>query len=225
MPVNPFKRTQGQQAGQRGEERKTFRRTRFFNQNRTPYQAPSTPDISSTVFAKPPAPRPPQPPVTTQPPPPPPPVNLFQDTRFFKTPIPPPPPVTVTPPVTDRTIVPANPFAAFGSRFDPRINPALFFAPTESLRNDLQQSRHGFTNADRQFWQDFVSTVTTGHFGREHERRVQRMMRTPAGWLKLAGEYMQAKGLYTPAVPAVPTEGTVPGGITGGKPGTGGLGG
>ncbi len=219
MAINPFRRIQGQQSGQRGEERKTFRRTRFFNQN----AAPSTPDISSTVFAKPPAPRPP---VVTPPPAvtPPPSVNLFQDTRFFKTP--PPPPAAIEPGVVGRVNppapVPANPWATWGAQFDPNVNPAAWYAPTESLRTSLQQSRHGYTNADRQLWQDFVNSVTTGHFGAEHERRVQRMMRTPAGWLKLSGEYMQAKGFYTPVVP---TEGTAPGGIAGGKPGTGGVGG
>ncbi len=225
MPlVDPFRRTGRQQAGQRGEERRSFGRTRFFNQGRAPSQTPSTPGASSTVFARPPAPRPPvvaPPPAVTQPSPP---VTLGGDTRFFRTP---PAPIAVVPGTAGRVNppapVPANPFAAWGSQFDPSVNPTAFFGPTENLRTALQQSRHGFTNADRQFWQDFIRTVTTGHFGAEHERRVQRMMGTPAGWLKLAGEYMQTKGFYTPTTTT--TTGTTTGGVAGGKPGTGGLGG
>jgi len=160
-----------------------------------------TGSVSTTIFTKPP---PAPPPSTTVTPPVTPvtpavsPSTTITGTQYFKTPQ---PPVTiggspgrVNPPPAPAT----NPWAIVGSNFDPQINPTTFYEPTANLRTQLQNSRHGFTNADRQLWQDFLDTVTTGYKGDMHARKVQQMMQSPDGWLKLAQEYMLKKGLYTP---------------------------
>jgi hypothetical protein len=169
--------------------------TSYFNQR--PQQP--TGSALTQVFTKPQPPREPQPPTTVTPPAPP--VTLGRNVRYFKEDR----AVTIDPGAAGRVNPPApppvastNPWATWGAQFDPNVNPATWYGPTEGLRTSLQQSRHGYTNADRQLWQDFLNTVTTGYRGDMHERKVQQMMQTPDGWLKLSQEYMQTKGFYTP---------------------------